>query len=54
MPLLALLIFVPAAAGLACLLARSRRVMAALGVLACLITLALGIALLGRCWSAAW
>jgi hydrogenase-4 component F len=48
MPLLPLLIFVPATAGLACLLARSRRVMAALGVLSCLITLALGIALLGQ------
>jgi hydrogenase-4 component F len=46
MPLLALLIFVPAAAGLACLLVRSRRVMAALSWLAYLMTLALGIALL--------
>ena len=46
MPLLALLIIVPAAAGLACLLVRSRRVMAALGGLSCLITLALGMALL--------
>jgi len=46
MPLLAPLIFVPAAAGLACLLVRSRRVMAALGGLAGLATLALGIALL--------
>ncbi len=45
MPLLALLIFVPAAAGLACLPVRSRRAMAALGVLACLITLGLGVAL---------
>ncbi|MCU0784465.1 MAG: hydrogenase 4 subunit F [Verrucomicrobia bacterium] len=46
MPLLALLIFVPFAAGLACLLVRSRRVMSGLGGLACLTTLALGIALL--------
>jgi hydrogenase-4 component F len=43
--MLALLIFVPAAAGLACLLARSRRVMTALNVLAFGVTLALGIAL---------
>jgi hydrogenase-4 component F len=48
MPLLASLIFVPAAAGLACLPARSRRVMAARGGLACLATLALGVALMGR------
>jgi hydrogenase-4 component F len=48
MPLLALLILIPAAAGLACLPARSPRVMSALGVLACLATLALGIALLGQ------
>jgi hydrogenase-4 component F len=48
MPLLALLIFVPATAGLACLLVRSRRMMSALGGLACLTTLALGIVLLHR------
>jgi hydrogenase-4 component F len=46
MPILALLIFVPATAGLACLLVRSRRVMSALGGLSCLTTLALGVALL--------
>jgi hydrogenase-4 component F len=45
MPLLALLILVPAAAGLACLPARSRGLPAALGVLAFGVTLALGIAL---------
>src|ERR1017187_4004356 len=43
--MLTLLIFVPAAAGLACLLVRSRRAMSALGGLAYLTTLALGIAL---------
>src|ERR1041385_7686273 len=48
MPLLALLIFVPVAAALACLLVRSRRVMSALGGLACLTTLALGVVLLQR------
>src|ERR1043166_6842016 len=48
MPLLALLIFGPVAAALACLLVRSRRVMSALGGLACLTTLALGIVLLQR------
>jgi len=46
MPILALLILVPASAGLACLLVRSRRVMSVLGALACFTTLALGIALL--------
>jgi len=46
MPLLALLIFVPAAAALACLPARSLRLMWALGVASCLIALALGVALL--------
>jgi len=45
MPLLALLILVPAAAGLACLLVRSRRLLPALGVLAFSATLGLGIAL---------
>jgi len=45
MPLLALLILVPAAAGLACLPARSHRLPAALGVLAFGVTLALGIEL---------
>lgn len=44
--MLTLLILVPFAAGLACLLVRSRRVMSALGGLAYLTTLALGIALL--------
>jgi hydrogenase-4 component F len=48
MPFLALLILVPATAGLACLMVRSRRVMAALGGLSCLVTLALGILLLRR------
>jgi hydrogenase-4 component F len=46
MSLLTPLLVVPAAAGLACLLARSRRVMAALGVLAFGATLALGVGLL--------
>ena len=45
MPLLALLILTPAAAGLACLATRSRRALAALGVLAFSATLAMGIAL---------
>ncbi|MGA2747740.1 MAG: proton-conducting transporter membrane subunit [Verrucomicrobiota bacterium] len=45
MPLLALLLFVPTAAGLACLAVRSRRLMWALDVLACVTTLALGIVL---------
>jgi len=45
MPLLALLIIVPAAAGLACLPARSRSLMAALGVAAFGVTLGLGITL---------
>ena len=45
MPLLALLILVPAAAGLACLLARSLRALAPLGVLAFSATLGLGLAL---------
>jgi hydrogenase-4 component F len=46
MPLLALLIVVPAAAGLACLLVRSHRAIAVLGVLSGLATLGLGLALL--------
>jgi len=45
MPLLALLILVPAAAALACLLVRSSRALAALGVLAFSATLGLGLAL---------
>jgi hydrogenase-4 component F len=46
MSLLSLLLVVPAAAGLACGFVRSRRVMAALGVLAFGTTLGLGVALL--------
>jgi hydrogenase-4 component F len=45
MPLLSLLILAPAVAGLACLPARSRALMAALGVLAFGVTLGLGLAL---------
>ena len=48
MNVLTLLLVVPAAAGLACLLTRSRRVLAALGVLAFGITLVLGVMLLSR------
>jgi hydrogenase-4 component F len=48
MTLLTLILVTPAAAGLACLLAPSRRLMAALNVLSCGVTLALGIALLRR------
>jgi hydrogenase-4 component F len=48
MSLLAPLLFVPAGAALGCAFARSRRVMAALGVLAFGLTLALGVALLRR------
>jgi len=46
--LLTPILIAPAAAGLACLLAPSRRVMAVLSVLPFGVTLALGIALLGR------
>jgi len=46
MSVLTLLLAVPAAAGLACLLMRSRRVLAALNVLAFGLTLALGVGLL--------
>jgi hydrogenase-4 component F len=46
MSVLTLLLAVPTLAGLACLLTRSRRVLAALGVLAFGVTLALGICLL--------
>jgi hydrogenase-4 component F len=48
MLLLAPILIVPAAAGLACLLVRSRRAMGALGVLAYATTLGLGVALLHR------
>ena len=48
MTLLTPILITPAAAGLACLLAPSRRLMAALNVLSCGITLALGMALLHR------
>jgi hydrogenase-4 component F len=48
MSLLAPLLFVPAGAALGCSLARSRRMMAALGVLAFGLTLAGGVALLRR------
>jgi hydrogenase-4 component F len=48
MSLLAPLLFVPAGAALGCSLVRSRRVMAALGVLAFGLTLAVGVALLRR------
>jgi hydrogenase-4 component F len=48
MSLLAPLLFVPAGAALGCSLVRSRRVMAALGVLAFGLTLAVGMALLRR------
>jgi len=46
MNVLTLLLAVPAATGLACLLMRSRRVLAALNVLAFGLTLALGVGLL--------
>ena len=42
MPVLTILLVVPTAAGLACLVVRSRRLMAALGVAAFLVTLAAG------------
>ncbi len=48
MSLLAPLLFLPAGAALGCSLARSRRVLAALDVLAFALTLALGVALLRR------
>jgi len=48
MPLLAPILLVPLVAGLACLLVPSRRVMAALSVLAFGVTLALGMALVPR------
>ena len=48
------ILLVPLVAGLACLLVPSRRVMAALSVLAFGVTLALGMALVPGCWSAAW
>src|ERR1019366_6425802 len=48
MPLLAPILLVPLVAGLACLLVPSRRVMAALSVLAFGVTLALGMALVHR------
>jgi hydrogenase-4 component F len=48
MNMLTLLLVVPAAAGLACLPVRSRRAMAAMGVLAFGLTLALGVELLRR------
>jgi hydrogenase-4 component F len=48
MNLLAPLLYVPVAAGLGCLLARARRAMAATGVLAFGLTLALGVGLLRR------
>ena len=48
MSLLTLLLVVPAAAGLGCLLVRNRRVLAAMGVVAFGLTLVLGVGLLRR------